>query len=180
MTDVRRRSNGTFATGARANPGGRPKTACYAAAARELLASKSLKAPEDWGSAEDQTNAQIASKADFDAWLAGDAQAASRLLDRAEGRPALAVELEGAIGFRRPPDGVSPEEVEAVSKNPDGFLAAHLASGILRAVYSSREEADPVTSLLLEDKQVRDATASPDRTGRAAEGAFISSDHRND
>ena len=112
------------------NPGGRPRTARYAAAAREILASQGETAPSDWGSKETWTKAQALATSDYRAALTGDAKAADRILDRAEGRPASTIEFEGTLGVGRIPDGIEPEQVKAIARDPNNFLASHVKAEI--------------------------------------------------
>lgn len=151
---------GRWRPGESGNPGGRPRTAHYAAATRELLSGRSRKPPADWGPEKDWTNAQHAAYEDFKSWLAGDAQAAGRFLDRAEGRPSQALELVGSVGLRALPEGVTPEEAARVRRDPNGFMAALLAFDIENTVRHPNDEPDRpdrrrTLTLLLSNADVR-------------------------
>lgn len=148
---------GRWMPGESGNPGGRPRTAHYAAATRELLSGRSRKPPAAWGPQREWTNAQHAAYEDFKSWLAGDAQAAGRFLDRAEGRPTQTLELEGSVGLRALPEGVSQEEATRVRRDPAGAMASLLAMDIENAVRYPSDERDyrRTLNLLLSNAGVR-------------------------
>jgi hypothetical protein len=107
------------------NPGGRPRTAQYAAAAREFLASSGKQAPKEWGAQASWTKAQLAVWNDFNAWQAGDGQAGNRFLDRAEGRPLQ----ESALGDNHALAGAGGMDVLAVVlgvRSPDRIRAINV------------------------------------------------------
>jgi len=99
------------------NPGGRPKTARFSQACRELLASLIPGDPRERTYSEAIAEA-LAVKA-----LAGNIRAAQELVDRAEGRPRQAIEIENARlheAFER----MSADELEAYARDcklPDWF-----------------------------------------------------------
>src|SRR5262245_28980881 len=94
------------------NPGGRPKSKPYATSAREILAAPGGK--PDWGPRSSWSGSQIRALGDYESWGKGDPQAATRLLDRAEGKPASSLEVSGALGLRRLPDGIEQEAALAI------------------------------------------------------------------
>lgn len=102
-----RREDGTGRSG---NPGGRPKSAAYANAARDLLSSPVARGivlshgdgsvlPDGW-LRDALTGAQVIALRDFIAAARSgeEPKATDRLLDRAEGRPVMGDEDREALG----------------------------------------------------------------------------------
>ena len=97
------------------NPGGRPKTAPFAHACRELLAAP---LPDD---PEGRTYAEAIAQTLAKKALAGDIRAAQEIADRAEGRARQSVEIQSAK-LRDAFERMSREELEAYAR--EGALPA--------------------------------------------------------
>jgi hypothetical protein len=144
------------------NINGRPKSAHLSKAYRAILEDVFPGDPagRSWADVIAERLAKAAAK--------GDVQAAREMADRVEGRPGSTLEVNGRLGVRALPEGVSAEGARLIREDPVGFLAGEFARFIEREldviidrVLARPETRDRLRLLIAEAESKTNALLSP-------------------